>query len=556
MRDVDLDESTAAPADDGPAPPDPSFLERVRRHPRWLAGAAVTVVALVGYQLVSDRRVQAADEARAASLADLASVLDPVDPTFPVLQHRTSSSDGEEIPAEVAAYLGGAALAGGVLVSSTLGLMEGDARLFGVDPATAEQVWQTTVEPPEPGASRGGAWCWPQDASQALSVSSEGTAVRCVVTWMLASSPEQDVSRSSRLGNQATALLQVDATDGTVRHRIDLPVDSTLGQGAWGVVSGTVADARVTLESTRWDGTARWTRTLDMPSADGRSSLSVSVVGDRVLVADGYDASGWVLSADDGSTLAALPGGAQEAMGLATLLPTGAVVVADPAFAPTGPSAERAAMLVRPDGTVVSFDGDHQERVDLDDGTLRDALLTGTAAPEVGGVRLGEDQPSTPPGAVVRLREADGTVRWQVPGLDVLTAIAVDGLVVVRTVDEVAAIDARSGDVRWRSSAVHDGVETAQVSPLLTDGRVILVAHGAQLDALSFRGEPVWSAYVEDVGDEHVVRPGPAPNPAPSGAAAVEGDALGWFAAASGHLGLAVYDSGAQTEEHFVFGHR
>lgn len=544
MRDVELVETDDArtPA----AERAPSFLDRARRRPRWIAAGAAVVVALVGYQLVSDRRLRAQDDARAAALADLPYVLDRVDPSFPVFLQGTYSWDDEGIEPVAAAYLGRGVPVDGILVAGAPGARAGEARLVGVDEATADVVWQTVLQAPQPGATQADAWCGDPGTSG-------GTTARCVVRWQL---PPEPGPASDALWVDVAVMVEVDGASGSVLRRTDVPAGAVLGTGSWGTVVGTRDGARVTLDAAEWDGTHRWTRTLDLQDADDETYLTIALVEDRVLLADASDYSGWVLSADDGTTLTTLegtPGG----WGGATLLPGGGVVVADPSLAGDEPTGDPAAMLVRPDGTEVPFDGDHQEWVSLDDGTLGDALLTGSAAAQVftrtrAGVAVPDDEPD---GSAVRLREPDGSVRWEVAGLDVRTAIAVDGLVVARTADEVVAVDARTGRVRWRVEVPSEGSSMYQ---LLTDGRVILASRGAQLDALSFRGDRLWSAHAEDAGEEHVVVPGPARTPAPTETGtpteSLAGDDLVWSATVTGRLLLGVTDPLAGRREYVVFG--
>ncbi|MDC7122672.1 PQQ-like beta-propeller repeat protein [Cellulomonas fimi] len=541
MRDVELVETDGAPAPASDVEHTPSFLDRVRRRPRWLAAGAAVVVALVGYQLVSDQRVRAQDDARAAALADVPFVLDPVDPAFPVFLEGSWSWE-EGAPPVVAAFLGRGVSVSGLLVSGGEGAGTGEARLAGVDPSTAEVVWETTLPTPQPGAVHSDAWCSEPESADA-------TSVRCVLRWQVP--PAADATPDA-LWTDLAVVVEVDGADGSVLRRTDVPAGASLGTGPWGMVVGTLDGTRVTLDATGWDGTPRWTRTLDLVEVGEETYLSVLVVDDRVLVADAPEYAGWVLSADDGRTLLTLEG-TRGGWGGATLLPGGAVLVADSGRPQVGPGGQRAEMLVLTDGTEVSLDGDHREWVGVDDGTLGDALLTGTAAsPTVTRTRGGETLPSDEPdGSVARLREPDGSVRWEVPGLDVQTAIAVDGLVVARTSDEVVAVDARTGRVRWRLAVPSDDSSMYQ---LLTDGRVILAARGAQLDAISFRGEPVWSAHVQPQGDGRVVVPGPAPTPGPTETAAPAVDQVMWNASTSGRLVLGVMTDDGEGQEYVVFG--
>lgn len=545
MRHVDLVETDdpSTPAQDE----DPSFLDRVRRRPRWLVAGATVVAGLVAYQLVSDHRLRVQDDARAAALADVPLVLDPVDPAFPVFLRGSYSWRDGDVPPEVSAYLGMGVPVADVLVTGTSGSGGAtEARLVALDPANAEPVWETTFAPPVEGALDGGSWCWsPEDEA--------ATSLRCVVHWQL---PPSADAPADGLWTDVTAIVEVAGADGRVLRRTDLPAGAMLGTGPWGTVVGTRDGARLTLAASEWDGTTRWTRTLDLPEVGPDTYVSIMAVEDRVLATVGPDDAGWLLSADDGATLTTLEGHGG-LWGQTTLRPDGSVVVTDPERATDEPTGDVPVMLVRPDGTEVPFDGDHLEWVGLDDGTLEDALLTGTAAsPSSTRTRGGEPLPADPAaddGSVARLREPDGSVRWEVPGLDVLAAIAVDGLVVARTPDELAAVDARTGRVRWRVPMPGDGVSVHQ---LLTDGRVILAARGAQLDAISYRGERLWSVHVQDAGEEHVVRPGPAPTPAPTGADVAFGDEVTWMASLSGRLALGVSDQDGERQEYVVFEHR
>lgn len=550
MRDVDLVETDDTPAEAPAGEREPSFLDRVRRHPRWLAAGAAVVVALVAFQVVSDRRVQAQDDARAAALADVPFVLDPVDPSFPVFLHGTYSWDDEGIPPAVSAYLGMGVPVAGVVVTGTQGSGTGDSTVVGLDPATGEPVWETAIAAPADGTLGRGAWC-------SLPDDPDGTTTRCTAYWQAAVPPRQpdgELGWTYRSLSDLTSFVEVDATDGTVLRRTDVPVGATVGVAAWGLVVGTVDGTTLTLEAADWDDEQRWTRVLDLPQPDELSYLSIAAVEDRVLVTTGASGFGWVLDAHDGSEATTLRGDPESRSGGSTLLPSGAVVTDDPVFTSDEMSGDSPAMLVLRDGTEVPLDGDHLAWVGLDDGTLGDALLTGTT----GSTRYVRERdggtaptPAAADGSVARLREPDGSVRWEVPGLDVSTAIAVDGVLVARTDDEVVAVDARSGQVRWRT-ATPDG-DAGYLHQLLTDGRVILVPRGTQLDALSFRGERLWSVHVARAGEGHVVRPGPAPTPAPTGVATATGDQISWIGSPSGRLALGISDFSGSVDEYLVF---
>lgn len=554
MRDVDLVETSDVSSEEATPGHVPSFLARVRRHPRRLAAGVVVVVGLVGYQVVSDQRLRAQDDARAAALADVPLVLDPVDPDFPVLHHGTYTWDGDGPELAVLAQLGYGAEAGGVSVVSSQGIVgEPDVRLAGFDASSGEPVWETAVPAPVTGLIGGGGWCSAADEPQ----SPDATAVRCVVHWQVpasAQSPDGDGADA-----EVAAVLQVDATDGSVLRRDDLPPDAVYGTCPWGVVVGTTeattGTVRLTLQASGWDDSLRWTRVLDLPATVEPPFLWIYGDADRVLVADGDGGGGWLLSADDGTTVLELPDGDDAGPG-PTLLPSGAVLVADPAFGGVDPATgESARMLLRRDGTAVSLDGDHALWLGIDDGTIGDALLTTADAPEAASPpeARGRNAGSSD-GPVLRLRGPDGAVRWEAPGIGIGQALALDGLVVGRTADEVVAVDARTGAVRWRSRVqpVEDGFGRG----LLTDGRVILVPSGAQLDALTFRGEHVWSVHVEASGDGHAVRSGPVPTASPASMVVPGANRVSWSTSLAGRLTLAIDDTSAAGQEFFVFGSR
>ncbi|AEE47250.1 PQQ-binding-like beta-propeller repeat protein [Cellulomonas fimi] len=544
MRDVDLVETSDASSEEPTPPHVPSFLARVRRHPRWLAAGAVVLVGLVGYQVVSDGRLRAQDDARAAALADVPLVLDPVDPQLPVLHHGTYTWDGDGPELAVLAQLGYGAEAAGVSVVSSQGVAGApDVRLAGFDSSSGEPVWETPVPAPRGGLTGGGGWCSSGDQS----ASADATAVRCVVRWQ-APAPVQPQDDSG-VYPEAVSIVQVDATDGSVLHRDDLPPGALYGTGPWGTVVGAIdaatGTARLTLEASAWDGTARWTRVLDLPTAVDPSFVWINGDEEHVLVVDGDGGGGWVLSADDGTTVLEIPG--SEGGGSSpTLLASGAVLVPDPAFPGSDPtSGEVAQMLLRPDRPAVSFDGDRVVWVGIDDGTVGDAILTAARA-------QGRDRGDLLGKGALRLRSPDGSVRWEIPGLDIGTALAVDGLVVGRTADHVVAVDARTGAVRWRSPV--QPVEDGFARGLLTDGRVILVPSGAQLDAFTFRGERVWSVHVEADGDGHAVRTGPVPTASTGSTVVPGGNRVSWSTSLAGRLTLAIDDSSTAGQEFFVFG--
>lgn len=556
MRDVDLVETSDVSSEEPTPGHVPSFLARVRRHPRRLAAGVVVVVGLVGYQVVSDQRLRAQDDARAAALADVPLVLDPVDPDFPVLHHGTYTWDGSGPDLAVLAQLGYGAEAAGVSVVSSQGFVGApDARLAGFDASSAEPVWETPVPAPTAGLTGGGGWCSTSDEP----ASPDATVVRCVMRWQAPATAQS--TDDGGFDTEVTSVLQVDATDGAVVRRDDLPPGSTYGTAPWGIVVGTTdastGAARLTLQASGWDGTPLWTRVLDLPSTVEPSLVQVHGDKEHVLVADADGGGGWVLAADDGTTVLEVPGGPSQGWG-PTLLPSGAVVVDDPAFARVDPSGdEPARMLLQPDGTAVSFDGDQVVWVGIDDGTIGDAILTVSGAPSPAQPRDGARGRDAGEGAaepVLRLRGPDGSVRWEARGVDIDTVLAVDGLVVGRTGDEAVAVDARSGAVRWRSPVLP--VEDGFAPGLLTDGRVILVPSGAQLDALTFRGERVWSVHVEAADDGHMVRTGPVPTASPGSALVPSGSSVGWSTSLAGRLTLTVDDASAGAQEFVVFGSR
>ncbi|WP_378099659.1 PQQ-binding-like beta-propeller repeat protein [Cellulomonas sp. T2.31MG-18] len=143
-----------------------------------------------------------------------------------------------------------------------------------------------------------------------------------------------------------------------------------------------------------------------------------------------------------------------------------------------------AGAMPRSDGRLVL----PQEAATLVVGPDRDVRLDGT---EVG---IASDDGSLPgltlvSAGTMRAYDADGHQRWELAGASPAGVVVLGGVVYVTRDGGVTAVDGSTGTVRWRTD-----LRGPLLTPL-TDGRVLLVATGADLAALDLRtGAVLWRA--------------------------------------------------------------
>jgi outer membrane protein assembly factor BamB len=490
--------------DESLRPPDerrPGVLDVVRRHPRRALVGGLVALAVLATALAGQAVVDARERARLARLADVPGVLRPVE--APMRSQFVAEGDA------------GAAVQQGVLVgqhfvAGTYAPAQSAPHVLAVDRSTGAQVWEVAVDlPPAPapepdvqsdsGAS-GNAWCSKVDGTPAR--------VSCVVSRSYGWQTE-----NGRSGHEVAVrgLVVLDATDGAVLARRDEPLGADIAQGGDGYWVTTIDADRggVGIVARSYDGAQRWASHVDVPSPVPSDVVPVVLHDDRrTVLAVGTRA--WLLG-PDGSTLAELGRGSGQAG--VSLVP-GAVLIQ--AYDDTDGRLQDSA-LWREDGTTTDL-GDAQALwLGVDDGSRPGALFT--VADSIGPlVRLDEH------GA--ELWRADVTVGYN--------AMLLDGTVVVAGGDSLAAVDADTGDVRWKTT-----VPTSS-DQMFTDGRVVLLVSGRSVRAYGLDdGAPRWSARLdEENGGTWVLRrtATDAGTAGPDGGAVLDPDGGWWSVTADGRL--------------------
>ncbi|ROS25844.1 outer membrane protein assembly factor BamB [Cellulomonas sp. PhB150] len=433
MRSVELVEADA-PLVDEPAPR-PSWL---RRHAGWGAAAAAVVVAVVVTVQTSSA---AHDRARVAALATVPGVLAPLDGTLEVawqldFAHSSAIWSG---PAD------------GVLVSGAS--QQGGFVLRGTDVTTGGQVWTTPVTP-DPGPN---AWAWCLPVGTGASAVAVCTAGNNSGLWEV-TAPDRVLwvvqPRTGGVLTQRTLPMtaQIAALDGHLLvaepadddHWQVQAVDPVSGEPAW------------TYTSERVPGGAH---VLDSPQ--------LTPVQDGVLLV----VPGHMWSIDGDGQLVASVADGDEAWW--TGLRAGAAM----GFTEQGDEGYRSTVVLADGTRFASTEG--ELAVFPDDGSDPDLFFTTDRADG---------------GSLVARSAVDGSVVWR-SRVAPTSAVLVAGTLYAGTADALVALDAGSGDQRWRRSVDHP------VAQLSTDGRYLAATDGSsEVDAYAMHdGTRAWSVDLRDV---------------------------------------------------------
>ncbi|ROS25847.1 PQQ-binding-like beta-propeller repeat protein [Cellulomonas sp. PhB150] len=427
MRTVELDDGTP-----GADPP-----RRHRRRWPWVAGAVVAVAAvLVTWQLVVNHREQSAQD-RVAQASD---VLLPVPEQLHVLWTA---------PTRANAYVGGSAVGPHLLAGSTAD--DGSTyEIHEVDRHTGEPGWSVTGT--RPAGSTTGVECRgvsvtggpPTFAACAIGAEqatgllpTESTDVRIVVlvaaTGEVVSTTDTTLAAWAVAGDKiVTATSERDGDDVTWSLRT---IDATSGAPTWSLVLPTVP-----VEPPDTDANGFLTGGFFFSSLEG-------TLGRVVLMDQGHV---WVV--DEGALTTTVR---VKASWTATLDRSG---VAQLALGEA--TSATASQLVLTDGSIVDVAA---QQVDLpvDDGTASNLVLVRAWK----GPTLQARDPRT------------GVVRWEVPQAGA-QALVLAGRVVVRSGDDLVAVDAGDGHVVWRTRSVMDPAVA-----LSTDGANVYVPVPGRLRA-------------------------------------------------------------------------
>jgi len=433
MRSVELVEADA-PLVDVPAPR-PSWL---RRHAGWgAAAAAVLVAVLVAVQTSSATH----DRARVAALATVPGVLAPLDGTLDVawrldFEHSSAIWSG---PAD------------GVLVSGAS--QQGGFVLLGTDVSDGSKLWTMPVTP-DPGPN---AWAWCLPVGTGASAVAVCTAGNNSGLWQV-TAPDRVLwvvaPRTGRVLAQRTLPMtaQIAALDGHLLvaepadddHWRVQATDAVTGAAAW------------TYTSERVEGGAH---VLDSPQ--------LTPVQDGVLlVVPGHM---WSIGGD-GHLVASVADGDETWW---TGLRAGAAM----GFTEQGDAGYRSTVVLADGSRFASTEA--ELTVYPDDGSDPDLFFTTDRADG---------------GSLVARSALDGSVVWR-SGVAPNSAVLVGGTLYAGTSGALVALDAASGDQRWRTAVDHP------VAQLSTDGRYLAATDGSsEVDVYGMRdGTRAWSIDLRDV---------------------------------------------------------
>ncbi len=457
MLDVELVEP------DGPGPgasPSPAARPEhpwLRRNARWLAAAGVGLAAvLVGTQAVVDAR----ERTRLAELATIPGVLSPVEGGLDV---RWRGGVAEQ-----------QVLQGGTVVDGTLvgvaGTEPGSLELWGLDAATGERRWSTSVDLATPlmtadgGAPEAWTTCARLDALAACVAQQSGTAGASpdMTVWVLDPTDGRLV-RSATLPGEAGLTF----SHGDVVSAVPVLLDGTTAAAP---DAGTVRWAVTAVDGAT--GATAWTYTTPPVDVVGREdgtttydsstrSASLDARDDRVLLI--VDHHAWELGADGDLRRTVLLDDAS----WVELTRAGGLVQS------TYDGRGGRSAILRDDGTWVRT-ASVPLWLPVDDGSARGLVFCAEQSE----------------GGISRIEARDGRTGervWEVP-VRAMTALLLDDRLFVGTADGLRALDATSGRTVWTADL------SRSVDEITTDGRS-LVVRGLGLSAEGYAlsdGHALW----------------------------------------------------------------
>lgn len=399
-----------------------------------MAGSVVLVLALVAGQRVADAQAQSSWD----RLSDRTSVVEPVGRSLTVRWSLDRST--------LMAVNQGAGWRGTVV--GPLLAPDGSIGIVGLDDRDGHRRWTTPVLGPD--ASRAGGQGQVMARASCHRVPEDASRVVCLVTDSVVTITDQQGSTSAA---SQVHLLVVDPRDGRVLadHQLgaELSTFEAVLRGGLTVIATSSAGRPEVVGVDATSGAERWRAAV--PAAGGLGGFGAVGFGDLVAVigVTGLD----VLGAD---------GVVHRSVALTSY----------------------AGAMPRGDGRLVL----PQEARTLVVGPDRDVQLDGTM------VGLTSDDGSLPgltlvSAGTMRAYDADGHQRWELAGASPTGVVVLGGTVYLTRDGGVTAVDGSTGTVRWRTDL------PVQQQPPVTDGRVLLVALGADVAALDLRtGAVLWRA--------------------------------------------------------------
>lgn len=352
----------------------------------------------------------------------------------------------------------------------------GPVAVHALDAATGREVWRTELVDgttrPEPELERPGDMLAPwTDSGRCLAPPGRTDVVACSVhdgSMVWTTDGTRDVPPST------VRTVVLDTTDGTVLTDLaDVTGDltDTLSFAFLGdlLVLALPGDDGAEVVAVRTDGEEVWRRTLD----GWDDTVFVDGTGAGVVLVRSTDEA--LLVDDEGRTVRTVPMRPAEGLWAAPTLPD--VLLID-----NGDDEGRgtSVTVLRPDGDV-TVEG-YPVSATVDDGSVPGLLLT-----------------SLDGSAGIAAWDADGDRLWTAEKLSGWNALVVDGLVVTESEGTLVALDARTGEERWRVS---------RVSALpMTDGRhvVVLTHEGLETSVVAYdlhSGDEVWRVPAPDGVDD------------------------------------------------------
>lgn len=400
-----------------------------------MAGAIALVLALVAGQRVADAQAQA----RWDRLSDGTSVVQPVGRSLTV---RWSLD-----PSTLMAVTQGVAWRGTVV--GPVRAADGSIGIVSLDDRDGHRRWTIPVLGAD--ASRAGAQGQVMARASCHRVPEDASRVVCLVTDSVVRITDQQANTTNA---SQVHLVVVDPKDGRVlaEHQLgaELSTLEAVLRGGLTVIATSSAGRPEVVAVDAASGAERWRAAV--PAAGGLGGFGAVGFGDLVAVI-GFTALD-VLGADGvvhrSVSLTSYAGAMPRSDGR-LLLPQEARTLV------VGPDHD-----VQLDGTAVGLPSD--------DGSLPGLTLVSSAG-------------------TMRAYDADGHQRWELAGASRAGVVVLAGTVYVTRDGGVTAVDGSTGTVRWRTD-----LRGPLLTPL-TDGRVLLVAVGADLAALDLRtGAVLWRA--------------------------------------------------------------